>query len=797
MTEKQREKKLHFPARHVAFAVSWAILANRILALTDDTTGAVCPTGTFWPATGFVQTLILSFDGTNLFIMGRLRRKRQPEQEKPASGLSVGYLAEVCLLSAAALLLVLLITAPFATTSLRELAVSKTFRALAVRQVILDSFLATAVLLSALYLLVYLTPTTLALLGGAAYLSVHPNFQMAHGSGVSHTVSPMSLIVGIIVVVFLAFLSHDTIRLDAELSRLPNADKIQHKRRLGAILAISTLCFSVNCIRSIVSHPNDPLPIIQGAQNAANDWIFEAAKSQTANDAAAAYKARYAMPPPPKFDKWHAFALKHKSPVLDAFDQIHDDLLPFWGLSPEALRKRTSHLLAQTDLGIGGVRIRDGKVTLSSNTPGTHLWMIEAYKEMIEPFAASLPDMDVAFNLDDECRVAMPKTVLSRLREAGERPLDVLTSSKANGHPLRGWFSKAASPAWDETEQDSASLSRIFSKRKPRLPLYDEYIAPTCPSNSATLQGKWWDGNHALPEARGGITATTPDLCERPDLAQMHGFLVSPANFVVTQEAMPIFSQSRIDGFNDILVPSPWNYVDKVDVDEATDMEWQLKENTVFWRGSSSDGFAEGNKWPSFLRARLVNLAKMLQLGLSSSSTSTTSALPDVDISFAGNFSQCDPSECRSEITTFHDHTQALSATKIDFQDHWFYRHLIDVDGAAFSGRFLPFLRSQSTAYRATLFRTWYDERVKPWKHYVPLDVSLSGLWDVVWLVSKKLIVKQEDSEMPLGARIAIDGHDWAAKALRKEDMQVYMFRLLLEWGRLVDDDREELGYDP
>lgn len=574
-------------------------------------------------------------------------------------------------------------------------------------------------------------------------------------------------------------------------------DKFQHKKRLLAALATSTLLFSVCCIRSIVSHPTDPVLFIQNAQNAANDWIFEAGKSQTAKDAAVAYKTRYAMPPPPKFDKWHAFALEHKSPIIDAFDLIHADLLPFWGLSPAALRERTSNLLAQTGLGIGGIRIRDGKFMMGPNTPGTHLWMIEAYKEMIEPFAAYLPDMDVAFNLDDECRVAMPADVLSRLREDGKEPLSVLTSSKDNGHPLRGWFSKTASPAWDQTKHDSTSLSRSFSKKKPRLPLYDTYIAPTCPPNSAALQSKWWDVNHALPQARGGITTATPDLCDRPDLAKMHGFLISPANFIVTREAMPIFSQSRVDGFNDILVPSPWNYVDKVDVDETTDMEWQLKENTVFWRGSSSDGFAEGNKWPSFLRARLVNMAKMLQSGLSSSSTSTTSALPDVDISFAGNFTQCDPSECRSETATFHGHTQALSAPKIDFQDHWLYRHLIDVDGAAFSGRFLPFLRSQSTAYRATLFRTWYDERVKPWKHFVPLDVSLSGLWDVVWLVSKKLIVKQEDSEMPLGARIAIDGRDWAAKALRKEDMQVYMFRLLLEWGRLVDDDREELGYDP
>lgn len=804
ITEKPRETdaRPHFPARHAALAASWAVLANRILVQMDHSTGAVCPTGTLWPAAGFIQTLSLGFDGTILFIMGRRRRRRPSEEDKPMSGLSGGHLYEECFLAAATMLLLLLITSPFATTSWREIAASSSFRGLVVRELVLDSFLATGVLLSGLYLLAYWTPVTLALVGGVAFLSVHHNFQTTHGYGVSHSVSPMALVVGALAVGCLALLSQDTIRLDTETSRLSNPDKTQHKRRLVACLATISLLFGLNYARAITSHSKDPLPIIQSAQNAANDWIFQAAQSQTANDAAAAYKARYAVPPPPKFNEWHAFALKHKSPIIDTFDQIHTDLLPFWGLSPAALRERTSRLLAQTDLGFGGIRIRGGNLVLSPNTPGTHVWMIEAYREMIAPFAASLPDMDIAFNLDDECRVAMPSGALSQLREEGKKPLQVLTSSKANGHPLRGWFSKAADPAWDEDyfakEHKSTSLSESFSKKPPRLPLYDAYVAPTCPSNSAGLQYKWWDGSHALPEAQGGITATAPDLCHRPDLARMHGFLISPANLLVTQQAMPIFSQSRMDGFNDILVPSPWNFVDKVNVDETADMEWQLKQDTIFWRGSSSDGFAEGNKWPGFLRARLVNLAKALRLrsGLSVSTTST-SALPDVDISFSGNFSHCDPSECRSETATFYGHAHASDTPKTDFQDHWSYRHLIDVDGAGFSGRFLPFLRSRSTAYRATLFRTWYDERVHPWKHYVPLDVSLSGLWDVVWLVSKKLIVKQEDSQAPLGEQIATDGHDWAAKALRKEDMQVYMFRLLLEWGRLLDDNREELGYDP
>ena len=48
------------------------------------------------------------------------------------------------------------------------------------------------------------------------------------------------------------------------------------------------------------------------------------------------------------------------------------------------------------------------------------------------------------------------------------------------------------------------------------------------------------------------------------------------------------------------------------------------------------------------------------------------------------------------------------------------------------------------------------------------------------------------------GEEIAEAGRVWAEKVLRKEDMEIYMFRLLLEWGRLTDDRRDEIGYmDP
>lgn len=43
--------------------------------------------------------------------------------------------------------------------------------------------------------------------------------------------------------------------------------------------------------------------------------------------------------------------------------------------------------------------------------------------------------------------------------------------------------------------------------------------------------------------------------------------------------------------------------------------------------------------------------------------------------------------------------------------------------------------------------------------------------------------------------RIADTGRDWAGRVLRREDMEVYGFRLMLEYGRLLDDARDRIGY--
>lgn len=167
---------------------------------------------------------------------------------------------------------------------------------------------------------------------------------------------------------------------------------------------------------------------------------------------------------------------------------------------------------------------------------------------------------------------------------------------------------------------------------------------------------------------------------------------------------------------------------------------------------------------------------------------------PSMDVSIVDHVDRCENRDCGEQDRAFH------FSGRVDFQEHWQYKYLFDLDGAAFSGRFLPFLQSHSLPIKTALFREWFDDRITAWLHFVPQDIRLHGLYSTLIYYAgldttrsgRPVHVDAHDAE---AARIAENGREWAGRALRKEDMEIYMYRLLLEWGRLTDDRRRLIGY--
>ena len=72
--------------------------------------------------------------------------------------------------------------------------------------------------------------------------------------------------------------------------------------------------------------------------------ILLARQSRTLVDAVAEYKRRYGRDPPKGFDEWFKYALEKDVKIIDDYDAINEDLLPFMSLSGEELRRRVDQV---------------------------------------------------------------------------------------------------------------------------------------------------------------------------------------------------------------------------------------------------------------------------------------------------------------------------------------------------------------------------------------------------------------------------------------------------------------------
>jgi len=561
---------------------------------------------------------------------------------------------------------------------------------------------------------------------------------------------------------------------------------------------------------TLTSHPVEML--MNEASEQAKGWLDQASHSETLTETVEEYLRRYQHYPPPGFDAWYRYATERSSLVIDDFDSMVEDLKPFWGISPARIRELTQEVISDPWNEVSEVKIRNGQARLGPNFLPTHRWMLDGVVALVENFSQFLPDMDLAFNLNDEPRVAVPFKELQKLRAAQ-------SSEKIVKHR----WSPNRAKAW-ETPEDSQPL-RLFEDHSRTNAFNEGSLA--CPPNSDAQKVHTWDSSLlcipcAAPHSHGVFVSnwtlsTSP--CHQPDLRHLHGFYLSPAAFKPSHQLLPIFSQSKVEGYADILYPSPWNYIDKIkydpDPDSRPDLPFAQKDSSLFWRGATSEGVSRAGTWKGMTRQRLVHLANNLTIDSYSPTLpillphpsfpgkytyQTLSSNPilalnlNLDISIVNGIARAWDNDGVAQDAEFG------FAPPTDFQDHWRYRYLFDMDGAGFSGRFLPFLQSRSLPFRTGIFRSWWDSRLTAWKHFVPVDVRLHGLFSTLGYFMGAAsptgtvggIMKEN---VAAGEEIAEAGRLWAEKVLRKEDMEIYMFRLLLEWGRLTDDNRDEIGF--
>ena len=311
------------------------------------------------------------------------------------------------------------------------------------------------------------------------------------------------------------------------------------------------------------------------------------------------------------------------------------------------------------------------------------------------------------------------------------------------------------------------------------------------------------------------------EICHQPDLQSLHGTMIEPLSISTTEVLTPIFGGSKLLTNNDILLPpaAHWDpHQPGVDFlgKAGLGLSWAEKYDSVIWRGVGSGGRNRENNWKGFQRHRLVSQTNGTQVALVEAGEAPMNwAMPskeyhisamnegrlgewmDIwsDTGFIGL--SCFPStESRGDKDCPYTSPYFDVLPKMDLAEQFTRKYMPDVDGNSFSGRFRSFLLSGSIPIKATIYREWHDSRLLAWKHFVPMD---NRFLDFYGIMEYFLGYRSDNTTVPghdaAAKKIALEGQAWANRVLRQEDMQIYMLRLLLEYARISDERRENMGW--
>ncbi|KAF5964011.1 capsule-associated protein [Fusarium bulbicola] len=394
-------------------------------------------------------------------------------------------------------------------------------------------------------------------------------------------------------------------------------------------------------------------------------------QSRTYPEAVKQYKQRYGIDPPPGFEAWFQYALKHNSPIIDEFDTIHSAISPFLKMSGNEVLEMIEKVY---------------------KTPQSEVWLCEFSGKAAKTKCRHprvLPDVKFLINHFDEPRVIIP--------------------------PQGGGVDKAI------------RLNDVSMK-----PTWDA-LTRSCPSHKTYRDDQSSIETFGLPFVKDYLSES--DLCKHPEYKDMHGAFISPKTFRLIEGLAPVLSTGAFSTMGDILFPSPAYVEEEFQYDKSHDVPWSEKKDNLYWTGSTTGGYALDDQWRNHQRQRFVTLAQNLGQQEHHYLKEKDGVINGVkswflngrlyDVGFTRIF-QCDRKFCRDQNTFFPVKPWAD-------KDAAFHSKLaFDLDGNGISGRYYKLLSSNTLPLKQALLREWHDERLVPWVHYIPVSQSLEELPELV-----------------------------------------------------------------
>jgi hypothetical protein len=636
-------------------------------------------------------------------------------------------------------------------------------------------------------------------------------------------------------------------------------------------------------------------------------------EAHTLEGAALHYETRRGRLPPPGFDAWYAYAVESGAVIVEDFwDQIYEDLAPFWSLEP-ALLKKQAHIFSSR------ISIRGDKLEAKSHAEKPKLKMWEdMFKTLASHPHVHLPDVDIPLNVHDEpAMLVLWETIDDTISMAHNIKLDPedVISEYSGLHDVETLSAGVEfNPEWL-----GPRLRHPESHHGPR-PLWS-LVRPACPPNSPAQKvdvfNDIWDreGETSEEHSPAGLLplsltegtlqgfvqnwTRTTDACQWPSLQGLHGAFVAPKDISVTMKLFPLFGDSKLAMSNEILLPGAMEWNTSSSATESTSTSWDERHNQLFWRGTATQGREPERYWQRFHRERMVSMLNATQLEVAEASLQPGNENP-IGIGYAKNFRllvneyhlksqsvqlaewvnswadvaftdlMCDEETGCPYLEKYFSTTEPFIADEVA---KYKYAIAIDSDGGDDAGDFIRQLNQGKATLRASVYRKWYDSRLIPWLHFIPMDNTFVDLYGIMKYflgdkvsgeandfphvqdqvnkyghnldTSESEVAKQQQDvehknfepidqperratarSIPLEShdsssqsgnepyipsmstsnrkndphdaaarQIAEAGRSWAGKVLRREDMLIYVYRLLLEYARVVDDKRESLGW--
>ncbi|KAJ6629381.1 hypothetical protein B0H10DRAFT_2208785 [Mycena sp. CBHHK59/15] len=294
------------------------------------------------------------------------------------------------------------------------------------------------------------------------------------------------------------------------------------------------------------------------------------------------------------------------------------------------------------------------------------------------------------------------------------------------------------------------------------------------------------------------------DPCLHPSHLTTHGeYIAQRAGPQPHRTLIPQFSYSTTPLHYDVRPAMPLNW--HAGAPEQV-LPWGRKtDDRLQWRGSNTGIWhAKDGRWRAAHRIRLMALAS----GVGSMNVSVLRApaareervgTPEevsrrryvsalLDVAFASRPLNCEAEECATlqEMFEFRkEHDVRMEAE---------YKYIMDVRRRQ---RLVEPLQASHehglSLFKATMYPEWFTDRIAPWVHYIPVQNDYSDLLDaLVFFRGDPAGVGAHDE---IARRIASAGRDWSLRFWRKEDLTAYMFRLFLEYARVMSTDRESMSF--